>query len=351
MVSSRLRLTIKGNSMATRHSQNLTKSKSSLKKKAIRFTLISLATVTLVVLGFIGYVFNYLKLPAWGAHPKAHEIHADPHRLHQHVLYLTQDVFPRDAKHPENLNQAAQYIQGLFSQHSPRVREQVYSADGIEYRNVIAGFGPDSEPMMVVGAHYDAYKEYPGADDNASGVAVLLEIARLLGQSTVPRQIELVAYSTEEPPYYGTDNMGSAVHAVELRERNVELLGMICLEMVGYYTDTQNYPDDILAWLYPQHGQFIGIIGRWEDRHLVRFLKKGIKRTALPVESCTMPMENSDHLHYWRQGYHAIMVTDTAMVRNSNYHTENDTADTLNYTKMAYVADGIVCALLNLDRL
>ena len=142
--------------------------------------------------------------------------------------------------------------------------------------------------------------------------------------------------------------MGSAIHAADLRKRDVELTGMICLEMVGFYADSQPYPDEIFEWLYPEKGDFIGIIGRWEDRRLVRFLKKGLKGTVLPVESVTMPMENSDHLSYWRQNYHAVMVTDTALIRNRNYHTDHDTADTLNYTKMAYVADGVFCALLNL---
>ena len=337
--------------MTTNKSAKKAASKPSLKKKVIRLLIIGLVTIVLGVLGFVGYVINYLKLPTFGGLPIAATTRADPNRLHQHVLFLTQDVFPRDAAHPENLNRAAQHIHTLFSLTSPRVREQVYTADGIDYRNVIARYGPEEGPMLVVGAHYDAYGEYPGADDNASGAVVLLEIARLLDQASVKRPVELVAFSTEEPPYYGTSNMGSAVHAKDLRERGVELLGMICLEMVGFYADIQPYPDAMLKSLYPKHGNFIGVIGRWEDRHLVRFLKKGFKDVALPIQSCTMPMEDSDHRNYWRQNYRAIMVTDTAMVRNKNYHTKDDTAETLDYTKMADVADGVVCALLNLDML
>ncbi len=315
----------------------------------IRLLIIGLITIVLCVLGFVGYVINYLKLPAFGGLPIATTVHADPNRLHQHVLYLTQEVFPRDAAHPENLKRAAGHIHELFSKTSQRVRDQVYTADGREYRNVIARYGPDQGPMLVVGAHYDAYDEYPAADDNASGTAVLLEIARLLEGATVTRPVELVAFCTEEPPYYGTTDMGSAVHAKDLRDRGVELLGMICLEMVGFYSDVQPYPDDMLRHLYPDHGNFIGVIGRWEDRQLVRFLKKGFKGLALPIQSCTMPMEDSDHRNYWRNNYRAIMVTDTAMVRNKNYHTKDDTAETLDYVKMADVANGVVCALLNLD--
>ena len=335
--------------MEQAESKSTTKVKSPRRRKALRLCLISSTTVVLVLLGFVASVYIYLKQPTFIGLPVKPKIQADPNLLNEHVLYLTQEVFPRDAKHPENLNRAARHIYGLFSNTSKRVREQVYSADGIEYRNVIARYGPESGPMIVVGAHYDAYKELPGADDNASGVAVLLEIARMLGQATVEHQIELVAYSTEEPPYYGTSNMGSAVHAKDLRENGVELVGMICLEMVGFYSDTQPYPDEIFEWIYPAEGNFIGIIGRWEDRHLVRFLKKGLKSTPLPVESVTMPMENSDHLSYWRQKYRAVMVTDTALVRNANYHTKGDTADTLDYNNMACVADGVFCALLNLE--
>ncbi len=318
-----------------------------IKKRLFRLGLISLCTALLVLLGFAGYVYNYLKLPTFGAWPVTSAVHADPNRMREHVLFLTQEVYPRNAATPENLNRAAEYIEQQFLLSTPCVQLQPYVIEAVEYRNVIARFGPEAGPLIVVGAHYDSCKMTPGADDNASGVATLLEISRLLGQGKVQHPIELVAYSTEEPPFYGKSSMGSAIHAKDLNTRGVEVAGMICLEMVGYYSDTQPYPDDMLKWLYPKHGHFIGVIGRWEDRGLVRFVKKGIKATPLMVQSCTMPMEDSDHRNYWCQGYSAVMITDTAMVRNNNYHDLTDTANTLNYENMACVADGVACALLS----
>ncbi|MCH8215771.1 MAG: M28 family peptidase [Planctomycetes bacterium] len=323
-----------------------------LKKRVLKILAIGLLTLVLGIGALIGSAVGYLKLPTLGGLPVTTTLTADPNRLQMHVLRLAQDYSPRDYLHVENLDRSAEYIKELFLQAGGRVVEQVYVARERKYRNVIATFGPEAGALIVVGAHYDAYREWPGADDNASGVAGLLELARLLGLAHLDHPVQLAAFSTEEPPFYDTDRMGSAVHAQSLRARGIEIKGMICLEMIGYYSDVQHYPDEILKWLYPEKGNFIAVIGRWEDRKLIRWLKRGFKREGgLPVQSVTMPIENSDHLNYWRQGYRAVMVTDTAWARNPNYHTARDRPETLDYQRMAGVVEGVLLALVNAGRL
>ena len=213
-----------------------------------------------------------------------------------------------------------------------------------KYRNVIARFGTEGA-TIVVGAHYDAISvnraPLPGADDNASGTAGLLELARLLGQVKPKRRVELVAYSTEEPPYFGSAKMGSAVHAASVE--NVE--AMICLEMIGYFRGQQVWPNALFDLLYRDEGDFIAVGGLWRDRKLVREVKRGIRGAGgVRVYAFVGPRETldgSDHRNYWDRGIPSVLVSDTAYMRNPNYHTMGDTADTLDYGKMARVVEGI----------
>jgi Zn-dependent M28 family amino/carboxypeptidase len=202
----------------------------------------------------------------------------------------------------------------------------------------------------VVGAHYDAVEASPGADDNASGVAGLIELAYLLGDTQLSRGIELVAYTLEEPPFFGTQQMGSAYHVESLADEGVEVTFMIALEMIGYFSNqpgSQQYPWPFLRWLYPNQGNFIALIGRWEQRHFVKRLKGYMKgSTDLPVYSMVAPsrmgsVDFSDHRNYWNSHYDALMVTDTAFYRNTKYHSVYDTADRLDYSRMGKVVIGV----------
>ena len=224
------------------------------------------------------------------------------------------------------------------------------------WANVIAEFGPadTSQAVLVVGAHYDAFGEMgprPGADDNASGTAGLLELARLLGTRRPAAPVMLVAYTNEEPPFFGSDDMGSAVHAQSLARAHRNVKGMICLEMIGYYSPHQSWPAPLFSLLYPRTGDFIAVAGGWRDRNLARWLKRGIAGVGgVRVVSFTGPRETSDasdQRNYWSNGWPAVMVTDTAFLRNPNYHTIGDTADTLDYRRMAAVVDGVFNALTN----
>lgn len=277
---------------------------------------------------------------------------ASPQALRRHLEFLTTIVRPRSADRPENLDRAAAYIRQAFSASGARVSDQTFVARGRIYRNVIADFGSASGDRLIVGAHYDAFTstgDLPGADDNASGTAGLLELARLLGLHAPLRPVELVAYTTEEPPFFGSDEMGSAVHAEQLKRTRTGVAGMICLEMIGYFVGHQAWPSPIFDALYPTTGDFVAVTGGWPDRQLARDVKAAIRGSGgIAVYSFTGPrqmLDGSDHRNYWSRGWRAVMVTDTAFLRNPNYHTKRDTVDTLDFERMARVIDGVFNAV------
>lgn len=227
---------------------------------------------------------------------------------------------------------------------------------GIEYYNVIANFGPKySGSLYVVGAHYDSYDGLPGADDNASGVAGIIELGRLFSINPPPNAIQLVAFSLEEPPYFRTDDMGSYFHAKNLHDNSINVRLMISLEMIGYYSEesnSQSYPVSIMGYAYPNVGNFIAIVGGLGQLSQTRFLKENMRKaTPLPVYSINAPsfipgIDFSDHLNYWYFDYPAIMITDTSFYRNHNYHTKNDTWEKLDYNKIAMVIQGLYQSLI-----
>ena len=282
---------------------------------------------------------------------------ADPARLRRRVRQLCEEFFPRDFGHPENLESAAAYIREEFQRVSAAVADQVFSAGGGNYRNVIASFGPKTEELIVVGAHYDTDGELPGADDNASGVAGLLELAHLLCAVKLPLRVELVAYALEEMPFFGSSEMGSAVHARALHASGRRVRAMLCLEMIGCFSDergSQQFPFPLLRLFYPGRGDFIAVVGNLRGPGVVRRVKLAMRRaTDLPVRSINAPalvpgVDLSDHVNYWRLGYPAVMITDTAFYRNERYHTERDTPETLDYTRMAKVVQGVFEAVCDL---
>jgi hypothetical protein len=285
---------------------------------------------------------------------------ADPENLKRHVSYLSAEIEPRN--NTESLGLAASYIERELTLPGAEMSVQKYFAGMApapagepEQKNIIARFGGMNGPLVVVGAHYDVCGELPGADDNASGVAGLLELGRLLSACPPEGPVELVAYSTEEPPYFGSDQMGSAVHASSLRKAGVDVAAMICLEMIGYFVEEQPATVPMLKFIYPQHGYFAAAVGRLSDRRLVRAVKKCFRgSTDLPIYSYTGPTsigaDLSDHRNYWFNGYNAVMITDTAFLRNPNYHTAGDTADTLDYVRMAKVVDGVMSSVLHLSQ-
>ncbi|MBI3289403.1 MAG: M28 family peptidase [Elusimicrobia bacterium] len=293
---------------------------------------------------------------------------ADPARLERDVRFLSERLAPRDVEHRFNLDLAADHIKSQFSAAGGVVSEQPYRFEEMNrankrvelgpFRNVIAAFGPDTAERIVVGAHYDAYGPFPGADDNASGTAGLLELARLLGRSPAPLRVELVAYSTEEPPYFATPHMGSALHAAGLKAAGVRIRAMISLEMIGCFSDepgSQGYPAPMLRLYYPSRGDFITVVGNTGNIGLTRRVKSAMNGGGLAAYSITAPafipgIDYSDHASYWEQGYPAVMISDTAFYRNKRYHKPDDDADRLDYRRMAQVVDGTLAAIRDLAR-
>lgn len=283
----------------------------------------------------------------------------DPARLEAHVRKLSIEFSPRDVGHLENLDRAAAYISEQLKQTGAAVSEQAYRVENSSYRNIIARFGPDMSERIVVGAHYDSAGPLPGADDNASGVAGLIELGRLLASQPPQMRVELIAFSTEEPPYFRTTGMGSSVHAISLQKDNVKVRAMLSLEMIGYFSDahgSQHFPVGLLGALYPSTGNFISVVGRVSDGLLVRQVKRAMSNAApLPVHSINAPsfipgVDFSDQLNYWEAGYGAVMITDTAFYRNRNYHTEHDTAEKLDYKRMAMVVEGVYAAVTEIAK-
>jgi hypothetical protein len=316
----------------------------------------------LVVLAFVAVLviaWFWLTQPLlWKAQPSSVRT-VDPARLEAHLRKLSIELSPRDINHLENLDRAALYISDELKFAGASVSEQSYRVENRVYRNVIARFGPDTPERVVVGAHYDAFGGLPGADDNASGVAGLIELGRLLVAHPPPMRVDLVAFSTEEPPYFGTTGMGSAVHAQSLAKENVSIRAMLSLEMIGYFNDargSQQFPGGFLSAFYPSTGNFIGVVGRVSDGLLARRVKSAMSQAApLPVYSINAPstipgIDFSDQRNYWHNGYSAVMITDTAFYRNLNYHTAQDTAEKLDYKRMAMVVEGVYAAVIDLAR-
>lgn len=305
--------------------------------------ILRLFVLPLVVLWLAGWVI--LCQPNFPGGQKS-SVSVDPEALKKHVRVISEEFFPRGCLNTRNLDRCSDYIRTELEKTGARVRVQEYSEHGRTYRNVIARFGRGDEGLLVVGAHYDACGPMPGADDNASGVAGLIELARLFGRAPVDRNIELVAYSTEEPPYFRTPSMGSAVHAKELRERGINVRGVVVLEMIGCFSDawmSQDFPFPLLRLFYPSRGNYIAVVGRLDQWPFMRELKKNMQgATDLAVYSINTPaslqgVDFSDHLNYWETGCNAVMVTDTSFYRNHDYHDKGDIWERLDYNRMADV--------------
>jgi hypothetical protein len=290
--------------------------------------------------------------PTWTAPASADSRLASAAALRKHVVALTSMAPTRQYTSPEGLHAAAQYIRSVWASEGLAVESQPYQLDGRSYENLFVSFGPRAADRVVVGAHYDVYGDHPGADDNASGVAGLLELSRILHEQREPfsRRVDLVAFSTEEPPYFGGHEMGSWVHAKMLREQGVAVRAMLSLEMIGYFTDepgSQQYPVPFFRLFYPSRGNFISLVGRFSDWELTRRAKPLMQAaTSLPVYSANAPasipgVDWSDHRSYWEAGFPALMITDTSFFRNRNYHESSDTPDTLDFDRMSQVVDGV----------
>lgn len=281
----------------------------------------------------------------------------DKDKLHQHVAFLTRIEGYRHHTNYKGLEQSAHYIQTAFATSQGRTSTQAFEVNGHTYQNIICRMGPEKGPRIVIGAHYDVAGMQPGADDNASAVAGLIELVRMmdLQRGQLNYGLEAVAYCLEEPPFFYTDHMGSRHHAKALRRQTVQVKEMICLEMIGYFSDadkSQKYPLPIMRWFYPDAGNFIGVVSNLKNWSLVQQAKKDMRAGSdLDVQTLNAPtflfgVHLSDHSSYWKYGYPALMITDTAFNRNPNYHQPSDTIETLNFDKMAQVVRAVAFHIL-----
>lgn len=270
-------------------------------------------------------------------------------RLRRHVFRLAGEIGERNVFRYDALQAAAVYIRGVWDEQGFEVVSQAYEANGLVCENLEVtrpGAGPG---LLLLGAHYDSVKGSPGANDNGSGVAGLLEISRALSRATPAMTVRCVAFVNEEPPFFYWGKMGSLVYAKAARARGDAIRLMVSLEMLGCYRQepgTQDYPP-LLGYFYPDTGNFIAFVSNLKSSGLLRKTAQAFRtHSEFPLQSLAAPsfvpgVGWSDQLSFWRQGYKALMVTDTAFYRYPYYHTAADTPDKIDYASMARVVAGL----------
>jgi hypothetical protein len=289
-----------------------------------------------------------------------YDLVVSPERLQRDVEFLSGELSPRHYERRDNLDRAAEWIAEEFRLAGLVVDFQDYDLPEGRYRNVVAfREGLEIEaPVRVIGAHYDAYGEFPGANDNASGLAVLLELVRTLPRARPRRSQYFVAFSTEEPPFFATEGMGSYVFARELHDRGTDVDLMIAMDLVGYFTDnprSQRYPIPGMGLLYPRTGNFLAVVGDLRSGASLKRVKGSMVRmTDLPIHSVRAPAAVpgvmwSDHRSFREFDMPGVLLTDTADLRYSWYHSEHDTPEKLDYVRMAKIVRGLHAIVLDRD--
>jgi hypothetical protein len=307
------------------------------------------------VLGLPGRSYSGPPPPATSAEQELAE------RLRQHVTAIAST--PHNVAHYAELEQAARYIEGQLASLGYKPRAQVFETAGRPVRNIeVVLSPPDSDastPSLVIGAHYDSAGEAPGANDNATGTAAIIELARLLkGMNLKATRVRFVLFVNEEPPYDRTPNMGSWRSAVALKERGEPVIGMISLETLGCFSDkpgTQKYPPPF-GLIFPSTANFIALVAMPGSRSFLHDVVGAFRRhTEMPTIGGTAPDQIagigwSDHWSFWKQGFPAIMITDTALFRYPHYHKRTDTPDKVDYAKLARITLGMEQTIRDLAR-
>jgi len=274
------------------------------------------------------------------------------------VQHLAGTIGERNLWHYQQLEETAQYIEHAFQQLGYRTQRHNYTLAGNTVSNIEAEWAGTSkaDEIIVLGAHYDTVLGTPGADDNGSGVAALLELARLLKSQHLKRSIRFVAFVNEEPPFTFTRKMGSRVYTKRIKERGDNVVAMFSLESLGYYSDAKNsqhYPFPF-GFFYPNQANFIGFVSNISSRRLLYKTIAAFRQHAqFPSEGVAAPtlvpgIGWSDQWSFWRAGFAAVMITDTALFRNPNYHRATDTIDTIDFDRMARVINGLKAVFIQL---
>jgi len=281
--------------------------------------------------------------------------------LKKTVYYLAEEIGPRSYSQTDALKKTTDYIKSALNGYGYEVSVQAYSVHERTFENiyVVRKGAVLPEKILVVGAHYDTVPGTPGADDNASGVAGLLELARLFADEQPDKTIHFVAFALEEPPFFRTKQMGSYVYAKKLNDERSDVEGMICLESMGFFRDgpdSQLFPLPFLRFFYPTTGNYITFVSDFHSKGFLNRAKNAFRQgSSLPVESLSsfalIPgIDFSDHRSFWKFGYEAIMVTDTAFYRNPNYHGIGDIPSTLDYERLADVVVGLKASIRELAK-
>jgi hypothetical protein len=277
-------------------------------------------------------------------------------RMIRDVQFLTGIHPPRNHENLRSLMKVVDHITSEIRLAGLEPMYQTWTAGGNEYRNVLCSYQPEKTKRLIIGAHYDVCADTPGADDNASAVAGLLETIRIVmaEQPVLDYGIDFVAYCLEEPPYFGTKQMGSYIHASSVAHNRENIIGMICYEMIGYFSDvpgSQKFPDARLAKLYPTTGNFIMAVGAERYKAFNDMVFNGMRMNAgIDVQKISFPegyglAEMSDQRNYYRFDIPAMMINDTSFYRNPHYHMLTDTLETLDPHRMAEVVNSLIMAL------
>lgn len=341
--------------------------------------LLALLAIVLLLAGAAGYVVM-VRMPgasyrgALPAMTDAQRSLAD--ELRRHVEVLAGDIGPRNTMYVREYEAARRYLRDQLESYGYTVTEQTFPVGDVQCANVIAESAigtrasADSpaaageKGIIVVGAHYDSCFDSPAANDNASGCAAVLALARRFAPGTeqhataaAPATIRFVLFANEEPPHFTTDSMGSLVYARSCAARGDDIAVMLSLETIGFFSNapgSQRYPLKPLGWFYPTTGDFIAFVSNVKSRKALRRVV-GLFRhhAAFPSQGAALPggipgVGWSDHWAFWQAGYPAVMVTDTALFRYLPYHTTQDTPDKLDYQRMARVVDGLERVLTEL---
>jgi Zn-dependent M28 family amino/carboxypeptidase len=272
------------------------------------------------------------------------------HALQAHVEQIAGRIGEHNVDHPEQLEAAAQYIESQLSTLGYTTHRQSISRD-MAVSNIETEISGSSKPseIVVIGAHYDSVVGTAGANDNTTGVAALLELARLFRGRQFPRTLRFVFFVNEEPPWFQKSEMGSLVYARRSRAQQENVVAMLSLETIGYYSsqsNSQQYPAG-LGLFYPDRGNFVAFVGNVNSARMLRRSIESFRNTAqFPSIGAAVPERIpgagwSDHWSFWQQGYPAIMVTDTAIFRYPHYHLASDTPDKINYESMVRVVHGL----------
>lgn len=325
----------------------------------------SVAVLAAVLLGFLAWAYVAMLWMPGSSYvgalpPLTAEQRPIAEQLRRDIGKLAGEIGERNVEHPDAYHAAADYIAAQFRAAGYEVTRQTFKAHGVECSNIIAERLGTTAPteLVILGAHYDTVRGSPGADDNASGVAALLGIAHAFADRHPQRTVRFVAFANEENPF-GTEHlMGSQIYAQRLREQNVNVVAMLAFDGLGYYSDapnSQRYPKPFNL-IYPTTADFVGFVSDLDSAPLLHEVVSSFRRHAsFPSEGIAAPqmlrdIGRSDHLSFWQEGYHGVLVTDTLPFRYGQYHKPGDTSDHIGYEALARVTDGLIGVAADLSR-